>query len=358
MKKTKSILVIFALLAANVVSAQTEKSQVIDNGGSGPYKAETVADASLTTHAVYRPADLQAAAKKEGKLPVILYANGGCQNNSMEARVFLTELASQGYIAIAIGPYDENDIFANWKGILTYLFPTAKSEVVLANGDVVKAPTAAETAAFMSRMEAEMKAAQEAEQKSAKSKKSKKTSEPKVESFQTYPRQMLEALDWLTDQNANPQSEYYHLVDLDHVAAMGQSCGGAQTLAVAHDPRIKTCVILNSGIGDMDMQGVTTQQLANLHSPMLYLIGGPTDIAYPNAAKDFERIDQVPVVMINTIEGHEGTYYEKNGGDYGKVVTKWLDWQLKGKIAQSGLFLNDDYLKMSYPEWTVQRKGF
>jgi hypothetical protein len=44
---------------------------------------------------------------------------------------------------------------------------------------------------------------------------------------------------------------------------MGQSCGGAQVLGVAHDPRIKTCVMLNSGIGDMEMMGSTKETLKN-----------------------------------------------------------------------------------------------
>jgi len=92
---------------------------------------------------------------------------------------------------------------------------------------------------------------------------------------------------------------------------------------------------------------------------MLYLIGGQTDIAFGNAQKDFERITgEVPVVMINTKDGHNGTYYEKNGGPYGVAVHKWLDWQLKGKVGQAGLFMDDETLKLKYPDWTVVRKNW
>ena len=170
---------------------------------------------------------------------------------------------------------------------------------------------------------------------------------------------LLEVLDWLTDQNATSGSEYYHCLDLDHVAAMGQSCGGAQVLGVAHDPRIKTCVMLNSGIGDMEMMGSTKESLKNLHTPMFYMIGGPGDIAYANAQKDYERIaDNIPVVMLNSKDGHSGTYYEKYGGNYAKAVVKWLDWQLKGQVGQSALFLDDEYLKMKFPDWQGVRKNF
>ena len=192
--------------------------------------------------------------------------------------------------------------------------------------------------------------------KAAKKAKKQQSEAPR---FQTYPKMLLEVLDWLTEQNAAAGSEYYHCLDLDHVAAMGQSCGGAQVLGIAYDPRIKTCVMLNSGIGDMEMMGTTKEALKNLHTPMFYMIGGPGDIAYANAQKDYERIaDNIPVVMLNSKDGHSGTYYEKHGGDYAKAVVKWLDWQLKGQVGQSALFLDDEYLKMKFPEWQGVRKNF
>jgi uncharacterized protein (TIGR00255 family) len=101
------------------------------------------------------------------------------------------------------------------------------------------------------------------------------------------------------------------------------------------------------------------EALKNLHTPMFYMIGGPGDIAYANAQKDYERIaDNIPVVMLNSKDGHSGTYYEKHGGNYAKAVVKWLDWQLKGRVGQSALFLDDEYLKMKFPEWQGVRKNF
>ena len=202
---------------------------------------------------------------------------------------------------------------------------------------------------------------QEAKQReqAAKNAKKAKKQQPAAPQFSTYPKMLLEVLDWLTEQNATQGSEYYHCLNLDKVAAMGQSCGGAQVLAVAYDPRIKTCVMLNTGIGDMEMMGATKECLKNLHTPMFYMIGGPADIAYANAQKDYERIaDNIPVVMLNSKDGHSGTYYEKYGGNYAKAVVKWLDWQLKGCVGQSALFLDDEYLKMKFPEWQGVRKNF
>ncbi len=328
------------------LSAQTIKSQIVENGGTGPYKAVVVGDESLPAFTVYRPQDMGEA----GKLPVILYANGGCANSTTEMRFLLNELASYGYIAVGIGPYDEDDPNEKWAGVLRTMGVTAK-KMILSNGQEVKTLSAEERRKYDEQMRKEIEEAMKQQNKA-------KAPAPSERPFQTYPGQLLEAMDWLTAQNADPKSEYYHKIDLDKVVAMGQSCGGAQVLAVAHDPRIKTCVILNSGIGDMVMQGATQENLKNLHTPMLYLIGGPEDVAFPNAAKDYERIKELPVVMINTIDGHCGTYYERNGGAYAVVVHKWLDWQLKGQAGQSGIFLDDDCFRAVYPEWTEVRKNW
>ncbi len=345
-----------ALLAAGLsASAQTVKTHMVEGGGTGPYKAQVVSDASLTTHTIYCPKDIKAAVNEQGKLPVLLYANGACANNNVEMRLLLTEVASHGYIAIAIGPYDEDDPSAKWEDVLKSAYPEEKAQVVLANGKQLAKPTPAEVEAIQ-KARAEMIAAMQKAEEAAK-KKGKKGEQPAPQ-FRTYSRQLLEAMDWITDQNANPESEYYHLIDLDKVAAMGQSCGGAQVLGVAHDPRIKTCIMLNSGIGQMEMSGTSKQNLSSVHTPMFYLIGGKTDVAYLNAADDFAALNHVPVVMYNTLDGHSGTYYEKHGGSYAVAVTRWLDWQLKGQQAKCALFLDDDYASKLFPDWTFQRKGF
>ena len=352
----KKLLMSAMIVAASVgaMNAQTSQKQIVEEGGTGPYKSEVVGDASCPAFTIYRPQNLSDLVAKQGALPVIVYANGACFNNNVEMRLLLSEVASYGYVIAAIGPYDEEDVMAQWRGVLKSAYPETKGEVIMANGEKILPLTPEEIKA---RQEQQAKQRELAAKNAKKNKKKQQAAQ--VPAFQTYPKMLLEVLSWLTDQNATKGSEYYHSLDLDHVAAMGQSCGGAQVLGVAHDPRIKTCVMLNSGIGDMEMMGSTKECLKNLHQPMFYMIGGPGDIAYANAQKDYERIaDNIPVVMLNSKDGHSGTYYEKHGGNYAKAVIKWLDWQLKGKVGQSALFLDDEYLKMKFPEWQGVRKNF
>ena len=353
----KRILLSAMLIAASLgLNAQTIHKQVVENGGTGPYKAEVVDDASCPAFTIYRPQNLKEVVAKIGTLPVIVYANGACANNNVEMRYLLNELASYGYVVGAIGPYDEEDIDAKWKSVLEVSYPETKEVVMLANGERIIQKSPEELKKLreeqQKQIQAMLKAQAEARAKAG-------NNNQVTPAQQTYPRMLLEVLDWLTDQNADGKSEYYHCLDLTQVAAMGQSCGGAQVLGVAHDPRIKTCVMLNTGIGDMEMQGTTKDNLNSLHQPMLYLIGGPADVAFPNAQKDYERIaDNIPLVLINTKDGHSGTYYEKSGGPYAVVVHKWLDWQLKGKVGQSALFLDDEYFKTFHPDWTEVRKNW
>ena len=358
MNTKKTFALLLPLLAAGVVAlAQTGRTQVIEGGGTGAYKSVAVEDTSLPTHTIYRPENLKAYVNENGRIPVLLYANGACANNNLEMSRLLSEVASHGYIILAIGPYQDmpdEAFYAQWKGVVRGWYPETKPVAIMGNGERLTPYTEAELAARAAEQEAARKAAEAAAKKN-RNKKPVVTVEP----FRTYARQLLEALDWLTDQNGNEESEYYHLIDLEKVAAMGQSCGGAQVLGVAHDPRIKTCMIFNSGIGEMSMSGASKKSLANLHTPMLYINGGTADVAYNNANGDWGRIaDDIPVVKISTLDGHHGTYYEKNAGAFAVVARMWLNWQLKGIVGDSALFMNDEYGKTFYPQWTFDRKNW
>ena len=74
--------------------------------------------------------------------------------------------------------------------------------------------------------------------------------------------------------------------------------------------------------------------LATLHTPTIYILGGPKDIAYANGMDDFARITHVPVAVANLPVGHGGTYIEPNGGAAASVAVSWLDWQLRGDTAE------------------------
>ena len=236
-----------------------EQMKVVEYGGSGPYKAIAVREKSLTDFVVYRPVNMDnAVARNKGKLPVLVFANGGCMDTSIGYENMLTDIASYGYVVVAIG-------------------------------------------------ELQMLAQHDKDQHTPSS-------------------MVAKALDWISKQAITPESPYYDKIDETMIAAAGHSCGGAQVLANAADPRLKTYLILNAGMGKMKMADASPKSLKNLHGPILYLVGGTTDVAWQNAQMDYKAIKKVPVVMAdNTKSGHGGTYEQPNGGDNARMVRAWLD---------------------------------
>jgi dienelactone hydrolase len=101
----RKILIIVQVLwfTLHVSYAQVTKTKIIGNGSNGDYKAIAVTEKSLPDFVVYRPENINKAVKKEGKLPVIVWANGGCMNSSIHHERLLSEVASHGYIVVAIG---------------------------------------------------------------------------------------------------------------------------------------------------------------------------------------------------------------------------------------------------------------
>jgi hypothetical protein len=143
----------------------------------------------------------------------------------------------------------------------------------------------------------------------------------------------------------------------------GFSCGGLQALFNARDPRVGTVVMMNSGLfvdGPTNMAGMSGDKklLETLHTPILYVLGGESDIAYAAGMDDYARITRVPAAVANIDKGHGGTYWEPNGGAAAQVVVKWLDWQLRGDAAAGRMFTGKDCGLCRDPAWRLQTKGF
>jgi hypothetical protein len=105
----KLFLMALCLVTASVtVQAQTTAaakatSRVIEDGGTGPYKAIALQESSLATHTVFRPQDLSKFGANN-KLPIIAWGNGACANSPWEHVNFLSEVSSYGFLVVAIGP--------------------------------------------------------------------------------------------------------------------------------------------------------------------------------------------------------------------------------------------------------------
>lgn len=278
---------------------------VPDTRGTGPFPALKEEVVSLPQHVVYRPADLDKLDDK--KLGVLAWGNGGCSDDGASARLHLLEIASHGYLAIA-------------------------------NGTIKSGPGTQPTPPPSSRPDGQLP--------------------PPATSAD----QLIEAIDWALAENSRQGSELYGRIDPFAVAIAGYSCGGLQALQVADDTRLRTVVIHNSGIfspeyaARLPSMDIGKDTLRKLHTPVLYIQGGPTDIAYENGMDDFRRIDHVPAAMTNIDVGHGGTFMDPEGGRAAQVALAWLEWQLRDDESAKQWFVGHQCRVCDDPDWTIERK--
>jgi len=144
---------------------------------------------------------------------------------------------------------------------------------------------------------------------------------------------LITALNWIEKESQDRSSRFYQKVDATHVAAMGMSCGGLMSYGASADPRVATVGIWNSGLIQPD-----EKIFAGLHSPVIIVTGGESDIAYANGKRDFETMPaKIPVFYATYPSvGHGGTYNEDNGGAFGVAAVAWLKWQLNNDTSARG----------------------
>ena len=272
------------------------KERIIEDGGTGAYKAIMKEVPGLKEHTVFCPQDLSQF-DAQHPLPVLVWGNGACANSPFEHMNFLNEIASHGYLVLATGIIPMDD---EW-----YKGPMSRSE------------------------------------------------------------QQIESIDWAIAQNADPESPFYQKIDVKNICVSGMSCGGLQTLFNCADPRIKSLMICNSGlfnqqnaaqaVGGMPMP--SKEKLKEIHTPIIYILGGKEDIAYENGMDDFHRISHVPACAVNYPVGHGGTYREPHGGEFTVVALAWLDWQLKGLKQGEKMFKGKKCDLSKRKDWTIERNA-
>lgn len=272
--------------------AQQNKSRIVEDGGTGQYTAIMESDPTLPTHTVFRPRDLGVFGENE-KLPIIAWGNGACANSPWEHVNFLSEVASHGFLVVAIGPMPVEGERTQEKSLSSQLID-AIDWATAANED--------KNSPYYGKLD---------------------TSKVSVSGMSCGGLQTLEAA-------PDPRVTTVLVCNSGILAYQGQGMPGMPALKKDH--------------------------LEKLHSPTLYLLGGESDIAYANGMDDFDRINHVPVYVANMDVGHAGTYAQEHGGEFARVATAWYLWQLKGDQETGKLFMGDPSGLANSPEWTVQKK--
>ena len=364
-----------AVMAIAAVPVQAQNSRIVEEGGTGPYKAIMMEEASLTTHTIFRPQDLSKFGKNN-LLPVLVWGNGGCANSPSGHINFLNEVASQGFLIVAIGPSNYQQQEAPRPG---------------QTGDV---PRMGGMGGGMPQMGGgmpggmgggmpQMGGGQGGQRpQGAPQGGGQGGGMPRMGMGGGMPGGMgggmpqmgggmgggmsmgdpeglKQALEWAIAQNADKNSPYYQKLDLDNIAAAGMSCGGLQALHMLDDARIKTIMVMNSGFFGSEESEDKASLAKMKQKSVIWILGGSTDIAWDNGNDDFKRMaGSMPACLVSLDGiGHGGTYMQPNGGDYAKVAGAWLKWWLKGDKEASTMFTGSEPGVSKMAGWTIERKN-
>ena len=314
-------------LEARKFIPQTSQYIQVEDGGTGPYKAVVDRSAEAPDYTLYHPANLDYAVKKEGPLPLVLFANGGCSFTSKHFEKFLTEIASHGYVVAAVGSFDEMSLEE------IQALGMTDTEYMVHAIDVME----------------------------------KLNADPKSLFYQKVNLKQVAAM----GQSCGGGQALSGSVDPRVTTTIALNSGYVRNKPPfpVEEPGSKRPVggpaagfakkVSEGGLYGKEFGGTATQaDLVKLHAPVAYLIGGPDDVAYEPSGQNYDLIQHVPVVRCNLNVGHMATYAQPHGGAFAEIALKWLNWQTKGKTEENKFFLDKAYQKAHYPDWTVQSKNW
>jgi hypothetical protein len=341
-----------AVMALVAIPMQAQNSRIVEEGGSGPYKAIMMEEATLTTHTIFRPQDLSKFDKKN-PLPIVVWGNGGCANSPSGHVNFLNEVASQGFLIVAIGPSNYQQIEAprpgqtgdvpRMGGGIPGGMGGQRPQGAPQGGQGGGMPRMGGMGGGMPQMGGGMPGG----------------GGMGGGMSMGDPEGLKQALEWAIAQNSDKNSPYYGKLDVENIAAAGMSCGGLQALHMSDEARIKTILVMNSGFFGTDESEDKASLAKMKQKSVIWILGGSTDIAWENGNDDFKRMaGSMPACLVSLDGiGHGGTYMQPNGGDYAKVAGAWLKWWLKNDKEAGTMFTGNEPGVSKMAGWMIERKN-
>jgi dienelactone hydrolase len=169
------------------------------------------------------------------------------------------------------------------------------------------------------------------------------------------------AIDWARDQNERAGGSFSGRLDLDRVAAAGNSCGGITSLALAgSDPRVRAVFVLSgSSVGPGAAREQAAAVMDKVTVPVGFAVGGPEDIASSQAVQDFELLR--PGVAGYVASRASGAHQIVSTdpailAEVAEIGVNWLDLVLDGNEAARASLVDAPCRTCAPGTWTVRAK--
>jgi dienelactone hydrolase len=323
-----ALALVLAMTPATVATAAPSPSSDNVSVGALSFKTEqkviSYTPADLTTHTVFRPE------KVHGKLPVVVWENGGCSTNNTIERTYLERVAASGFLVVAKGAKDAPPDLNN------QLEVGDKSDVLWPSADTpLPAPAPAPGTADS-----------------------------------VFPRTavagtvalMKSAIDWAESAEDQKGGDLYNHIDLEKIAATGWSCGGYTAMATAvADSRVDSVLGFNTASSPFVGQPQPTREdLLKLNIPIAWIMGGPGDIAYPGMQADWKMPLTAPMFQAQHSHLiHQLGWSAKDSQlEFAEIAIHWLDLTLNGNRQAAEYILGDPCGFCDNPNWTTESKNW
>ncbi|HET6564293.1 MAG TPA: hypothetical protein VFG52_02670 [Xanthomonadales bacterium] len=181
---------------------------------------------------------------------------------------------------------------------------------------------------------------------------------------------LSKAIDWATSLGQGVE-QYHNKLDTSKIASAGHSCGGIDAIWTgANDDRVKSVVSMNSGCQPDSSTGgasgplaVCRGELNFLNGPIIFLAGGPSDVAYNNSIQNYALVSFVPAVLASHATAGHGGFF---GGNTSRTVqlqavqavVEFLDATLNGNSDALSFLVGPDAELGQLNNWTVTSTGF
>ncbi|MEV0155549.1 hypothetical protein AB0H57_17645 [Micromonospora sp. NPDC050686] len=185
------------------------------------------------------------------------------------------------------------------------------------------------------------------------------------------PERVTQVIDWLKHDRL-ARKQLGNKINVSAIAVAGQSCGGVEALVAGADRRVDSVLSLNSGFFPTPFGGYGRENLADLHTPVLFVDGGPFDAAHANAVANYDLVTVPAAHVTNPQAGHALAFYGMRLDDAGRplpddgrvtlleeqveVIVNWLDYTLNGNRKARAYFTGSCGL-CGVPGWSVQTKN-
>ncbi|WP_255948362.1 hypothetical protein [Streptomyces odontomachi] len=178
-----------------------------------------------------------------------------------------------------------------------------------------------------------------------------------VPSGQPIPSLLTDAITWADHEQDRADSPLSQELDLTKVATAGHSCGGLEALIAAQDDRVSGVVSLDSGLFEDGSFGFPRSELTKLHTPVMFMDGGPSDIAYTNSGDNYALVTVPAVRATHPDAGHVGFITGAQMADGVTTAVSFLDMVLNDNQTARDYILDPSGLA-SHAPWTTANKNF